>query len=261
MSKMYSLLMIITMLVGMSGLIPDDWPRDLQTTDTQRLPARFKEVLNVLGGSAALASRPKSRVISIELTMTDSPESYFERRVITAIDGSRLRRETVDPHCLRSQIEIVNDQGKYYGRAVSQEHGSRTSTELPAESERARTITWLVETTGLLSFLREFARSSTRAYWVGRTVDDLDEFQVVTPKGECIIYSDRARFIRSIKTGDVVLQFSLYQSVGGLELPYVERVLFRGRLVREIYFSSIELNPTFEADYFKGSTMPAESCP
>lgn len=260
MTKMYSLLMIIAMLVGMSGLAHDDGPRDLRTVDAERLPVRFEEVLNALGGYAALATGIKSRVSSIELTMTDSPEGHFERRVITAIDGARLRRETVDPHCIRSRVETINDQGKYYGRIVSREYGGRVSTELPAESERVRTVTWLVETTGLLSLLREFARSSTRAYWVGRTVDDLDEFQVVTPKGECTVYSDRARFIRSIKTGNVVLQFSHYQSIGGLELPYVERVLLHGRLVREIYFSSIDLSPTFEADYFKGSSVSAERC-
>jgi hypothetical protein len=257
---MYVLLTVITIIAGISGMAQEGRPGSSQAIHSEQRPKRFEEVLNAHGRLAVPGSGIKARVISIELTMKRSPADYFERRVITVVDGRRMRRETVDPHCLRTRVETVDDQGNYYGSIVSLEHGNRISTQLSTEGDRVRTIAWLVETNGLLPLLLEFARPSTRAYWVRRTIDGFDEFHVETQGGQCTVYTDEAHFIRSIKTGEVVLMFSHYQPMGGLKLPYVERVLLHGELVREIYFSSIELNPTFEAGYFNGPTVPEEQC-
>lgn len=259
MNRPIFLLTVIMILPGVLGVVEEE-PFGRRAVVVGQMPVTFEEVLNSHGVRAAQDSGSRFHLNTIERTMTKTPDNYVESHVVTAVDGNRLRRETSDPLCLYSRVETIDDSGRYYGKALFRKDGTIISEELPADGNRVKTICWLVETTGLLPLLREFSRESTQAYWVRHTVDDLEEFQVATPKGECTVYADRTHLIRSIKMGDVLLSFSNHQNVGSLRLPYVEQILLHGRLVREIYFSSIDFNPAFETGYFDGSTVPPERC-
>jgi hypothetical protein len=214
-----------------------------------------EEVLRAHGGREALASVVAFRAQVVRLTST-FPPAFIERWLLVSVDGGRFRRETVDPHGLRPQIEVFDGHAGLHVVAGSpDEKGAAVSRVLLKDNDQWRATRFAIATCGLLPMLRACADPGADVLFLERTPDLLDKFQVTTSAGDWFIYTDLSHLIRRVEMGSKVFQFADYRPVGELQLPFIQRLSIGDRLIYELYFSTIELNPTFPADYFNPATL------
>jgi hypothetical protein len=218
----------------------------------------FDEVLQAHGGRAALASVVAFRAEALRLTPT-IPPAFFERRLLISVDGPRFKRDTVDPRGLRHQIELIDgDVGFYAVSDRSDGKRAEVSPVQPMDADQRRGARWAVSISGLLHILQTCADRAAEISFQERTPAGLDKFRVKTPAGDWLISADQAHLIRQVEMGDKILQFAGYRSVNGLQLPFIERVSFGNRLMYELFFSTLELNPGLPNDAFNPEAIARE---
>jgi hypothetical protein len=215
-------------------------------------PAPFVEVWKTHGGEEILASS-KFLAKAIRITPT-SGAGYIEREVVFAVDQDRLRRDAQDPAGLRKTLDLFDLGAGYRGRVIEMSDGVYTTTDAEGGQNRVDTLRFSSEIFGLLPLLREFA-GSTLTYSVGRTDKMLDEFHVVTPSGQWTVYSDPRHLISAVARGHLAIKYAGYRQVGGLRLPFIQRVYLGERLVYELYFTAIDPAPEFDRAYFDSSGL------
>lgn len=218
----------------------------------------FEETLRAHGGREAIASITASRIDAVRLTSTLPPD-FFERRLRIETADGKFRRRIVDPLGLRTQFELFDGQAGFF--LVS---GSRNGQEPPpalnAMSEgRLRSVKFSVETRGLLPLLQQFAVPGAEVISQEVVSPRLNRFRIRTSAGLWNVYTDDSHLIRKVEMGDKALQFADYRSVGGLRLPFIERLSFNQRLVQEMVFTTIELNPVWPADHFTAEALAREA--
>jgi hypothetical protein len=219
----------------------------------------FQEALNAHGGREAINSITAFRVQGVRLTST-LPPGFFERRLRVEVADRKFRRQITDPLGLRTHTELFDGQMGFYvvSNAREQQEGITPQT-LRMSEDRLRAVKFSVETYGLLPLLQRCADPTAEVISQETTLARLIKFRVRTSAGEWNVYADESRLIRKIEIGDKTLQFADYRSAGGLRLPFIERLSVGQQLVYEMVFSTIELNPTFPADYFKPEALAREA--
>jgi hypothetical protein len=218
----------------------------------------FQDVLRAHGGREAIASTVAFHAQAVRLTSTQLP-AFFERRLRVSVDSAKFKRHTTDPLGLRDRGELFDGNAGFYAASSSDEQGRAAPQVLPMDSGRVRAARFSVETFGLLPLLRRCADPATEAIFEGRTPGSLDKFRVKTPAGDWSVYADQSHLIRKVEIGDKTIQFADYRSIGGLQLPFIQRLSVGDRLVYELVFSVIDPNPTFPADYFNPETLARET--
>lgn len=215
----------------------------------------FQEVLQAHGGREAITSITAFRVHGVRLTST-LPPGFFERRLQVEVADGKFRRQIADPLNLRIQTELFDGQAGFYLISGSRDQQEALSAQaLPMSGDRVRAVKFGVETYGLLSLLQRCAESTAVVISQETTSARFSKFRIRTSAGEWNVYADESHLIRKMEIGDKTLQFADYRSVGRLQLPFTERLSVGQRLVYEMIFSTIELNPTFPADYFKPEAL------
>jgi hypothetical protein len=218
----------------------------------------FQEVLGAHGGREAIASITASRVRGARLTST-LPPGFFERRLLVEVADGKFRRQTADPLGLRTQTELFDGQTGFYLVSGAGEQEGVTPQTLRMSGDRLRAVKFSVETYGLLPLLQRCADPTAEVISQETTPARLSKFRVRTSAGEWNVYADESRLIRKIEIGDKTLRFADYRSAGGLQLPFIERLSVGQQLVYEMVLSTIELNPTFPAGYFKPEALAREA--
>lgn len=222
-----------------------------QTAAQPDANSAFEKSLDAHGGRAAIARATSCRLEAVRL-LTTFPTEFIERHMTLSVDGSKFRRNSIEPSGASDRAEMF-DGGRLYAVLRSKDDdGGITSHSLPTGSDRLRALRFNVDTFGLLPFLRICANSVAIAE--GRA-GALDKFRVRTDKGDWIVYIDQTGLIRRLEMGDKVFQFADYRSSGELRLPFIERLSIGDRLVYELIFSKIEINPDFPPDHFDPETL------
>ncbi len=223
------------------------------------LPASlFQEALRAHGGREAIASIGASRVEAVRLTSTRPPD-FIERRLRVEVAGGKFKRRGVDPLGLRTQIELFDGQAGYSLISSSRDGQETRSPLLPMDGNRLRAVKFGVETCGLLTLLQRCADPRAEVVSHEAVSARLSKFRIRTSAGEWNVYTDESHLIRQVEIGDKSLQFADYRSAGGLRLPFFERVSVGQRLVHELVFTAIELNPAWPADHFRPETLARET--
>jgi hypothetical protein len=218
----------------------------------------FQEVLGAHGGREAITWTTAFRVHGVRLTCT-LPPGFFERRLLVEVADGKFRRQTTDPLGLRTQNELFDGQTGFYVVSGSRQQEGVTPQILRMSEDRLRAVKFSVETYGLLPLLQRCADPAAEVIFQETTPARLSKFRVRTSAGEWNVYADESRLIRKIEIGDKTLQFADYRSASGLQLPFIERLSVGQQLVYEMVLSTIELNPTFPADYFKPEALAREA--
>ncbi len=210
----------------------------------------FEKSLDAHGGRAAIARATSYRIEAVRL-MTTFPTEFIERRMTLSVDGEKFRRDSIDSSGASDRAEMF-DGIRLYAASESKDGDSIASHWLPSDDARLRALRFNVDTFGLLPLLRICADSVAIAE--GRA-GSLDKFRVTTAKGDWIVYTDQAGLIRRLEIKDKAFQFADYRPSGELRLPFIERLWVSDRLVYELIFSKIEINPDFPPDHFDSEAL------
>jgi hypothetical protein len=218
---------------------------------------QMEPVWRAYGGRQAIASVHAFLAQFVRLTSTVPPE-IIESRQTVAVEGPHSRRERVDPHNLTSHVELMN--GAVGWKAVPAGELNALAGRLqPMDADQVRAAKFAVETSGLLPMLKACMDPAAEARFLERTPMLLDKFAVTTAGGQWFVYADAlSHLIRRVDMGDKTFQFADYRSVDGLQLPFIQRLYVGDRLVYELIFSTIELNPTFAAGHFSKEALLRE---
>ncbi|HEY7545045.1 MAG TPA: hypothetical protein VID27_09195 [Blastocatellia bacterium] len=206
----------------------------------------FEKSLAAHGGWAAITRATSYRVEAVRLIST-FPTEFIERRMTLSVDGERFRRSSDDSTGAVARAEMFDGLQLRAALRLKRDDGSTASRSIPVDGDRLRALRFNVDTFGLLPLLRICADSVAIAE--GRA-GSLDKFRIRTARGDWIVYTDQAGLIRRLERGDKVFQFADYRQVGELRLPFIERLSIGDRLIYELIFSAIEINPDFPPDHF-----------
>jgi hypothetical protein len=178
--------------------------------------------------------------------------TFFERKMSVARSGAAFRRSKIDPMALREQVEIFDGQNAF---ARVSENGKRVEENSSLADPKLEAVKFSVQTFGLVPVLRELLEPETKILYLERTQRKQEKFQVETSTGNFILYCDQWHRIRSIEIGDKIIEYADYRSVGGVQLPFIQRFSVGNRLLYELIFTRIDIAPLFSASYFNRENL------
>lgn len=225
------------------------WPTFSNRASSIDTMPEFEEVLRAHGGRAAISSTHKYYAQAVRLTTTQSP-SFFERRLDVWVDGAKFRRRISHPLGLRERDELFTGDRGYYSTPIQ-----GVSKVALMDQDRLRAVRYSIETFGLLPLLRRCAEPGNQIVSEETYPGSLHRFVVRNSAGDWRVYVDRSYLIRSVEIGNQIIRFADYRSIRGLRLPYLQRLSVGERLVYELIFKTIDLNPGVPIGLFQTETL------
>jgi hypothetical protein len=206
---------------------------------------------DALLGFDAEAVRLTSRPPGIDREL----QSFFERRVTVVMAGNAYKRHTADPLRLREQYDLFDGSVPYH--AVI-ENGILAAQSNPVTNSDFRDVEFSIKTFGLVPTLQQLSDTATEAVYVGRTAYGQDKFDVRTATDRWTLYTDAQHLISRIEARDKIIEYASYRLVDGVRLPFIVRLSGGGRLVQELNFTRITLNPKLPSGYFSREALSKE---
>ncbi len=176
---------------------------------------------------------------------------YFERKITVSTDGNTFKRDKVAPHQLREQIDIVGEQVACRSEF---EEGNLVNASNQLDESESRAVKFSVESFGLIPILKQIQDARLRAVYLGPVEGNQDKFEIKTASGIWVVLVDswhviqRVQMIRNQHT--LVIDFADYREVDGIQLPFLQHVSLDGALLYDLFFTKIDLNPSFPPDSF-----------
>jgi hypothetical protein len=211
------------------------------------MPPFLEGVLRAHGGAEAVGRVQAFRAEAVRLTSAQLP-SFIERRLTVIVEGEKFRRESQAPRGLRRRVEWVDAQ-----RGVQFLSGGSSEAQpilKEMDARRLQAVRSSVALFGLLPMLQRCVAPNSEVTLLGADGAGGERFRLGADGGEWVLSTDGSHLIRSVERGPWLLQFADYRSVGGLRLPFVQRVFRDRQLVYELIFSSVEVNPRLPAGAF-----------
>jgi hypothetical protein len=175
----------------------------------------------------------------------------FERRETVAYNGSAFIHDQSDPQGVLEQIDLL-EKGKVYRTEIAEGRRTKTAAQLGGldyESARFRTMAF-----GLIPVLEQLREPTVEAGVAHPTEAGPEVLKVKTSTDTWTVYVDQGRRIQKIERGrnrhTLAIEYLDYRLVGGAQLPFTERVFVDGRLTQELFFTRIDLAPSFSEDQF-----------
>ncbi len=187
--------------------------------------------------------------------LDSSLPSFFERKVRVSIGAGVFRRHSVDPLGVREQLDLFDGRELYH---TAVEMGKQVEEVNQTRDSQTGDLAFGIKTFGLAPVLKQLSDPATEAIYLGRTARKEDKFEVKTPSGSWTLYSDQQHIIRKVEIGARSIEYADYRVVEGTRLPFIQRVYSGGRLIYELIFTGIDLNPSFPADYFSREAFTKE---
>jgi hypothetical protein len=172
----------------------------------------------------------------------------FERRLRFSTDGSSVRYDKGSLN--RSQSFLFNGHTLL---KTTFEAGTKTEVRV-LDSVEAASIRFQLATFGLLPVLKRLSNPSAQVVYIGPTSQG-DRFQVKTASGSWYFYTDRNHLIDRLEIGNINITYADYRTVDGLNLPFHQSVTNGDRLLYEIKFDALDLNPVFAAGFFNSQLL------
>jgi hypothetical protein len=192
------------------------------------------------------------RLTSVYSDFSSGLPNFFERKLSVSISGKSFRRHMANPLGLREQIE-VSDGGDAYQTVI--EMGKLVEEASQMGDSQLKAVEFSIRTFGLIPFLNQLSDTSAECVYLGRTARREDKIEVKTNGGQFILYADQEHVIRKVEVDNRIIEYADYRPVEGVLLPFIERVFVKGKLMYELVFTRIELNPVFPAGYFSRAAL------
>lgn len=172
---------------------------------------------------------------------------FFERHLSVVMDGNAYRRYLTDPLKQREWIDQFDGSAAYHARAAN---GQLVQALKPVSEAAAGGIAFSVKTFTLVPLLKQLADPATVAVYLGRTAFGHDKFDIQTATDRWTIYTDARHLICKVEARNRSIAYADYRLVDGVRLPFIQRLSRDGRLLQELIFTRIHLNPRLPTDYF-----------
>jgi hypothetical protein len=243
--KILTVVFVVTLLISLSF-----WKTFSGSAAPPENAPSFEEVLQAVGvqGGSELVDSIYSEA---ERTTWISSTKSFKRWLRVSVQGVDFRRQIDHPLGLRTRVELGDDQtGIEIVSTLDQDEGVMVTEVIPMDRDRLRAVRASIRIWGLWPILGVLVDPSTPVVFQGRA-SGLDRFKVISPFGQWVVSADAAsHLIRQVDMGNKQIEFTDYRPVGNHRLPFHQRVLVGNRLLYELDFSTIELNPVFPPDAF-----------
>ena len=223
------------------------WMASSRGSTSPTAPPALDEALLAHGGREAIGAITAFRAQAVRLTSTQ-PTTFHERRLSVVVAGAKFRRQIESPFGSRLRVEWFDGQRGF--EMISVASDEKHPPALAMSEQRLQEVKSSLALFGLLPILQRCNEPNAEIIAQDSVSVRLNKFRIKTSAGEWAIYIDQSHLIRQVEIGPWLLQFADYRSVGELKLPFVQRLSFGQRLVFELVFSSIDLNPAFPAGYF-----------
>jgi hypothetical protein len=185
---------------------------------------------------------------------------YFEYTVTVAVNKGVCRRDKVDRQGRWKQIDIFDSQETH--RAEIQ-HDELASAVSRLDDSASQSFQSAIRIFGIMPVLKQLEANGGKAVSIGVTEDGQEKFAVKTEAEEWILYVDGEHLIRRLQmvrnSHHVTIDYADYRSVADVRLPYIERVSVDGALLYELFFTRIDLSPSFPAEYFSRDALTREA--
>jgi hypothetical protein len=181
--------------------------------------------------------------------------SFFERHVSVVMAGEAYRRHTSDPSRLREQFDLFDGSAIHHAAVEQGRLVEAADSMTDSESEG---VEFGVKTLGLVPILRQLSDPTTEAVYLGSAAYGQDKFEVKTSGDRWTIFTNREHLICRLEAGNRTIEYADYRSVDGIRLPFIQRLSIGGRLLQEIVFTRIDLNPALPAGCFSRESLSKE---
>jgi hypothetical protein len=175
-------------------------------------------------------------------------QHMFERKLRLSMDHSLIR---YDKATLKRNQSYLSDGHTLVRTTFNAE------TEVEArviDGVEAASIKFQMATFGGLPILRRLSDPSTQVDYVGATSKG-HRFQVNTAGGSWYFYTASDHLIERLEVNDLNITYGDYRTVEGLKLPFYQQVKKGNKLLYEIRFEPVDLNPVFAVGFFKSDLL------
>lgn len=247
-AQLTSPIVIALALVAFAGLATRKGSSPITSAAAPVAPPPQQALVNAHGSPGALAAidRYTLSATRVRNLLGTAP---FVLNIIVSIDGRMFIHSVSTDE--RSEEECYDGRGSFRAVARSLLTNGGEVEPLPSDAARRRAVeSSNLMTTGLLPLLRKFVDPAAEVSRIA--VDSNGErFSVRTPDGSFVVYTDpKHRIVRVDSGNHVSMQFAGFRSYGSLVLPSFQRISIDGRLVWDVYFRDIVLNPEFPEGHF-----------
>lgn len=176
-------------------------------------------------------------------------QRVFERKLRLSMDRSFVR---YDKATLNRNQSFLSD-GQTLVRTT---FDAETEVEAKViDGVEAASIKVQIATFGLLPILRRLSAASTQVVYAGATSKGT-RFQVKTVGGSWYFYANSNHLIDRLQINDLNITYGDYHTVEGLKLPFYQQVKKGDKLLYEIKFETLDLNPAFAVGFFESNLLP-----
>jgi len=216
-----------------------------------------------LGPEASFAFVAEAGTVTHYRIDSDSKEPRaFERKVTVAYNGSAFIHDQIDPKGWSHQVDLLVDE-KIYRTEITQ--GKRTKTAAQLGGEDYQSALFCIMSFGPIPTLKHLQNLAAEVIGRERVAEDQERLKVKTASGIWSVYVDQRHLICKVEWisngHNVAIEYLDYRTVLGAQLPFTERISADGRLVHELFFTRIDLNPSFPADHFSREALARVGAP
>ena len=176
---------------------------------------------------------------------------FFERKVTLWNHENTFKIRKADPAALRERRELFDGQSFLY--AETETGGKTLGSGQMGNSELAE-AKFAVGTFGLIPILNRLSDPASQSVYQGITPSG-DRFKVSAAGGSWTFCSGRTHLIRRVEIGDARIEYADYREVDGVQLPFNQKVWIGNRLLYELVFTRIDLNPVFPPACFTRESL------
>lgn len=183
------------------------------------------------------------------------------RNVTVWNSGNRLTRNVVHPTESREQREFFDGERVYRSEF---QNGKLAGPPGQIEEWEYKGINFSFKTFGLIPLLAQLQQDATvQAVHLAGAGEDHDTLVIRTALGTWTLYLNREHLISraEITRNQRVLKIEYldYRRVGGVQVPFVQRLSANGALVYELFFTRIDLSPSFPEGCFDREALSKAS--
>lgn len=177
-------------------------------------------------------------------SVSTTVQNQVETKLSLSTDGTAVR---YDRATLNLNLSFLL-KGNSLVRTIS--YSGKQLEVKPLEGRDAARVTSQITTFGMLPLLKYVSDPATLVFYVGSTPNG-DQFEVKAPNGSWYFYSNSKHLIDRLQFGQYIVTYDDYRQVGGLNLPFNEKVSKGDSILYEIQFDEIDLNPVFASGIFE----------
>jgi len=185
---------------------------------------------------------------------------FFEYTETISTDGIAYKRDKVDLQSVRKQTDLIVEQEAYHMEIVK---GKPSGSGRRLGDTDYRAVKSAILRFGLIPFLRQLQDTTATTVYLEQVEGNQKKLVVKTASEDLTLYVDSQHLIRKIQVPrnhhNLTMEYDDYRTVDGVQLPFSQRIFADEKLVYELFFTQINLTPSFPVDYFSRDALTKQS--